>query len=152
MCEIPPQFLSNLHTSLFLKTHIWADPAGFARNTFGVVGKGPREAGTCGNPCWGWNLWGTGVFGDRGCSEPPCGILHCFSYSSACEKHPRKKEKQQLLPWVLQAAIRKLDPVSSPDKNHFKSVLQKRFLPPSILSNNEKTVLFSARLWFNLPS
>lgn len=49
------------------------------------------------------------VFGDRGCSEPPCGILRSFSYwySSACEKHPRKKKKQQLFPWVFQAAIKK---------------------------------------------
>lgn len=142
MCEIPPQFLSNLGKNLFLKTHIWADAAGFARNAFGVVGKGPREAGM-------WEsllgLESSGdrfvkVFGDGGCSEPPCGILHSFSYwySSACEKHPRKKkEEQQLFPWVFQAAIRKLYPASFPDKNHLNNAVLKDFyvLPSSPVVN-----------------
>lgn len=66
MCEIPPQFLSNLDKSLFLKTYIWADTAGFARNTFGVVGKGPGKQECVGIPVGagifqGEGFWGQGM-------------------------------------------------------------------------------------------
>lgn len=118
-CEIPPWFLSNLDKSLFLKTHIWADAAGFARNTFGVVGKGPREAGMCGNPFWGWNLLGRGFLGTGDALSPRVGFFTALVTGAALlVRNTRGKRRssssshgfsrQQLENWIQWAFLTKI--------------------------------------------